>query len=149
MKKKRTSAADDRRYDQFLRRLKLFGLALDRAECHIDRAAYFALLDRRKDAARNISANYELKRVKDDFFDAVARFILEVRDEKGKREALRLTCSFILHFHGDRAVDQSLAKQFTASELRLVVWPYFRQFVSDITARMSIPPVNVPLATER
>jgi preprotein translocase subunit SecB len=61
---------------------------------------------------------------------------------------LVIECTFDAHFHVEAHMAEGFAKQFTESDMRLVLWPYFRQYVFDTTARMAIPPVLVPLSTE-
>ena len=146
-KKRRRIKSNNKGYEAFLRNLKLFGLALTNSSCEVDRPTYFRLRDK-KVAVRSVAANYELVRVEREFFNAVAKFKLTVDDKNRKERALTIQCTFQTHFHGKEPIDRTFAKQFTISELRLVIWPYFRQFVSDTTARMAIAPIVVPLSTQ-
>ena len=43
-------------------------------------------------------------------------------------------------------LDRSDAEGFAKDNAWLVFWPYFRQFVSDATARMAVPPEVLPLS---
>jgi preprotein translocase subunit SecB len=38
--------------------------------------------------------------------------------------------------------------QFTRSTIKIVIWPFFREFIHSMTARFGIPHVNVPIHTE-
>jgi preprotein translocase subunit SecB len=61
--------------------------------------------------------------------------------------AIAVECTYVAHFHCDGCeVTREFAERFTQSELRLVVWPYFRQFVNDATARMAIQPIVIPFS---
>ena len=134
-------------YEEFLRSLKLIALGLTTSSTKFDRYAYAQILDE-KNEVRSISAEYELERAQDDFFDAVAKFRITVSNKKTGLAALSIECTMDAHFHGKKKLEAGLAKRFIASELRLVVWPYFRQFVTDITSRMAIRPIVIPLSTE-
>jgi len=127
--------------------MKLIGLALGSCSASLDRGLYFAP-DRGAKSARTISADYKLVDAKKDYFDVSARFALTVVDKARAVKALSIECEFVGHFHCSVSdPPREFADRFTQSELRLILWPYFREFVSDITGRMSIPPILIPLAT--
>jgi hypothetical protein len=134
-------------YGDFLRGTKLVGLALASCSASLDRGIYIELIEKKK-SARNISAEYKLEDVQKDFFDVAAKFTLVMQDKAEGRKALTIECSFAGHFHcGASAVPREFANRFTQSELRLILWPYFREFVSNITAKMAIPPILIPLSS--
>jgi preprotein translocase subunit SecB len=113
----------------------------------LDRGLYFAP-DRTAKNVRTILADYKLGDVRKDYFDVSARFRLTVEDKAKALTALAIECEFAGHFHcGASELPHEFADRFTQSELRVILWPYFREFVNDITGRMSIPPVLIPLAT--
>jgi preprotein translocase subunit SecB len=127
--------------------IKLVGLALGACSAKLDRGLYVAP-DRAEKSLRTISADYKLTDVRKDYFDVSARFRLTVEHKTEPLTALTIECEFAGHFHcGDSELSHELADRFTQSELRIILWPYFREFVNDITAKMSIPPILIPLAT--
>ena len=79
-------------------------------------------------------------------FIAIARTPAHnVKSETG----LSIGCVYQAHFHADDVIgNRELAKEFAQSEMRLILWPYFRQFAFETSARMSVPPITVPLTTE-
>lgn len=135
-------------YDTFLQELKPLGLALVTSSCKVDRRAYFQLVDSKK-AVRSISARYRLDSVRDDSFDAGAIFKLTVSDKKNITTPLVIECAFTSHVHAKPPVSKTLAERFARSDFRVVIWPYFRQFVSDITARMAVRPIMVPISVKK
>jgi hypothetical protein len=146
MQKKQALPTDER---SFLQSIRLFGPRLVAAESRIDHRRYFGLLEDRKHSAIELNASYRLLEIDDEAFDAEGEFRLVATDKTGA-EGLSLRCVYQVHFHVTRAaIDRKFAATFVQSELRIVLWPYFRYFVSDTCARMGIPPVTVPLATER
>ena len=81
-------------------------------------------------------------------FDAIGDFKLTVQDPKTDKAALKIDAQYAAHFQGKKPIDRVLAERFVKSELKLVMWPFFRQFVFDTTGRMAIRPITVPLSTE-
>jgi len=84
-----------------------------------------------------------------DFFDAEGRFELTVSSKEGDKPALAVECIFTAHIHAAEPVSKEFAKRFAESELWIVMLPYGRYFITDITTRMSIPPIMIPLAARR
>lgn len=133
-------------YAEFLREIQLIGLGLADCAAKLDRDLYFDVVSQ-KNSTRIISSHYELKDVQKEFFDVSARFSLHVQDKNKKFTPLSIECGFMGHFHCNaRDVPREFAERFSQSELRIVLWPYFREVVSDITSKMAIPPLLVPLA---
>jgi hypothetical protein len=97
-----------------------------------------------------LSSKYRLARNGGNYFDVEAAFSVVLQpaaDTDGPvRQALRIECVFYGHFHAAKPLNVEHAKKFAESDAWLVFWPYFRQFVSDTTARMAIPPLAIPLA---
>jgi preprotein translocase subunit SecB len=143
---KKTSPTKHRadQYPNFLRGIKLIGLGLENCSANIEREAYFNLASK-KNNTRTISADYTLVEAHEDSFDVSAKFTVAVEDKLKSSKALTIECVFVAHFHCTEAPREFL-ERFTQSELRLVLWPFFREFVSDVTSRMAIPPLLVPLA---
>lgn len=96
-----------------------------------------------------LSSRYVLSDVSPDFFDVQAVFSagIEWASPDGVVvHAVKIDCVFVGHFHTTERVEEEHAKKFAEAESWLMFWPFFRQFVVDTTARMSIPPILIPLA---
>lgn len=136
----------DRAYVKFLQGLGSVVLGLRNCSANLDRSLYQDLIDRRrKDAKRSISGDYRLERVTREYFDCAATVIVSLHDRKTDDAALVIECTFEGHFHGEPPIEREYAQEFTDSGLRIVLWPYLRQFVSDTTNRMTIAPIFLPL----
>lgn|SRR5574341_186834 len=136
-------------YEKFLPELKLVGLRLIRSSSRIDPLEYRDLVLREKqNAVMSIELAYKLVQARDDSFSTTASLTLKIQEERGKSVPLLIKCTYDVHFHSSSPVRREFVRRFTDSDLRIVVWPYFRQFVSDLTSRMGIPPVTIPLSTE-
>src|SRR5271157_1684392 len=61
----------------------------------------------------------------------------------------RIEVTYVLRFSvRARAMNPEHVNQFTKSTIKIVVWPFFREFIHNMTARFGIPHVNVPIHTE-
>jgi len=145
-KRNTTSTEQDSNYDKFLKELSIFDIRLINSSCRLDTGADKKMrTDKRPVPVRHlISTEYELGEVGDQFFNASVHCKFVIQGEKIKAKPVSIDCSFQGHFHTESAIQKKLAERFTQSDLRLVVWPYLREFIQDMTVRMSIPPVVLP-----
>ena len=133
-------------YDEFLEHLEPTILGLDSSTFALNRDVYWS---RPKNARRVLSSKYSLAHVDKDYFDVQASLGVVLQWSEGDGplvQALRIDCVFTGHFHAAAPLAQENAQKFTDRDSWLVFWPFFRQFVSDTTARMAIPPIVVPMA---
>jgi preprotein translocase subunit SecB len=137
----------DQQYALFLKGITLLGFGMQESRTTQDRAAYVRLSQGEK-LGRRISTEYRTMEVEKTYFNASAKMSL-VMEEKGSQSppAVVVECTYVAHFHCDGCeITREFAERFTQSEMRLVVWPYFRQFVNDATARMAIQPIVIPFS---
>lgn len=137
----------NQQYALFLKGIQLCGFGMQDSRTTQDRGAYVALLSKDR-LARRISTEYNVMEVTKDSFNASAKLSLTVEDKANPASpAVLVECTYIAHFHCDGCeITKALAERFTKSELRIVVWPYFRQFVNDATSRMAIQPIVIPFS---
>lgn len=130
-------------YNAFLRSLQLHVISLKEASCDIDREAYW------EHKERNLAYKMQAAtiHVEGDYFDVQAKLEVTMTGGKSKVHQIRISTIFYLHFHAD-TIPKMLLDKFCNSDLRLIVWPYFREYVSDVSSRMYIPPVILPLSNE-
>jgi len=81
-------------------------------------------------------------------FDCEGKFVVIVTNAKNQ-SLLTVQAVFTVHMHSKQEADHKFVERFSQSELKLILAPYARNFVTDITARMSVPPVVIPLASRR
>jgi len=145
--KKSSLTNRDQQYASFLKGIKLLGFGILESHATQNREGYVELYEGKK-LTRKISANYSTMEVEKEFFNASAKLTLTMGDKKeSQKPVVTVECTYVAHFHCDTCqITKDLAERFTKSELRLVVWPYFRQFVNDMTARMGIQPVLIPFS---
>jgi preprotein translocase subunit SecB len=96
---------------------------------------------------RLISTEYKLAVVDSGYFDATGKFSLAVAESQKATPALVIEGTYEAHFHCKAPSQKEMVDRFVASELRIIMWPYFRELVFDLCGKMSIPPITIPLVT--
>lgn len=137
-------------YNIFLEHLEPVEIGLDSSSFELHRDAFWGALKRSSKGARRVlSSKYTLAKVAEGYFDIKAFFSVALQEAEGDGQVtqpLKIECVFHGHFHAPDPVVREHAQKFTEGDSWLVFWPFFRQFVSDTTARMAIPPIIVPMA---
>jgi hypothetical protein len=128
-------------YSKFLSELELFSIALIRSTCRVNRKEYLHVDD------TNVSFKLSSKslQVHDSSFDVCSTLRLKVTSEKSGDLQLWITATFEMHIHGAAPLAPEFIERFCDSEVRLIVWPYFREYVGNMSTRMHIPPFILPL----
>lgn len=145
---KESSSSDN--YVRFLKAAALQGIGLEKAEAEVDRIALAEAQLKQEDIGSTLETSFDVLHHTEDHLAVGAHFILLQRTgkkRKGAKPLLRIECGFSALFKLGFACDEAMANRFTNAEARLVFWPYLRHFVADMTYRMSINPVLVPLVT--
>lgn len=61
----------------------------------------------------------------------------------------RIEVTYVIAFSvRSKELNPDHVKQFTRSTIKVVIWPFFREFIHNMTARFGIPHVNVPIHAE-
>ena len=150
-KKQNTNTELDNGYENFLKDMSLAGFRLISISSRFDSKADMKIrLSKKRLPVRTIvTAHYELEKITDDFFDSTAKFKLTVESANNKKlTPITIECSFLGHFHFEKPIKKELAERFTDNDFRLVVWPYLRQLVQDLTGKMGVQPLLIPLSVQ-
>jgi len=131
-------------YQAFLASLELYTVALAEASCKINRDQFWEKDTEHKNSYRITSRPVALE---DDYFEIRSTLTLNVTGRKADLPLVRVVASFDLHFHSPKVSKECVGK-FCESDVVLIVMPYFRELVTDVTARMYIPPIILPLSTK-
>lgn len=62
-----------------------------------------------------------------------------------KDYALKISCTFRLEYSSKAAFTEEFMEVFLVTNIAWNSWPYFREFIQNMTQRMNIPPLVVPL----
>jgi len=132
----------EKAYESFVGTLEVFTIRLKSCSCDIDRGAVF---DVAENGLNSLSQSYEVLEISEKHFEAEGRYVFTMSANEEAQPVLSVRCSFVAHIHSERDIPKEYAARFAQFELRLVLMPYARQFVSNLTSQMSIPPVLLPL----
>jgi preprotein translocase subunit SecB len=140
--KKEAAKVDD--YQAFISSLELYMIGLAESSCEINRKDYWA-----KEEGKNVSFKLTSKpnSVDQKHFDARSTIALTMTGEKSKATVVKINAAFDLHFHA-KPINKGLVDKFCESDIRLIVWPYFREYVTSTISRMHIPPILLPLSSK-
>lgn len=147
-KRKLANSAKPDTYESFLRSVRLVAIGLQDCHCHLDRLDYMRVFRDRETGLTRINAEYDLTDRGDGSFDACGKFSFRIENRKTKQAVLSLDCRYESHFHADFDRASDFPKRFVENEMRLILWPYFREFTSNLTSKMAIRPIVIPLSTE-
>ena len=129
-------------YSRFLTSIDPIIIALVQETFRIDRGRYL------KSESELLSARIEskLSKLGKEAFDVRTSLVLTVTSSPKEKPLVDFRAVYELHFHGNGITDANV-KRFIASELRIVIWPYFRELVNNATARMHVPPIILPVSS--
>lgn len=127
-------------YRDFLKSLNVSFIALSDCDAHVDRGRYFETKEELMFAAQAKATN-----ITAEAFDVEAEISVKAQEAGKKDGSLRIGVTYLLHFHSKEPLQKSYVQRFVNSDVRLMVWPYFREFIAATTGRMHIPPVTLPI----
>lgn len=147
-KKKKNTLPTPDIYLQFLENITLRGIGLDSAEVAVDRNALSEAAVAKIVADLSIEGTFSVLSNQAETLVVGATFKLKQETKNNPEEAvMRIDCSFSALFSLLAAVDQASAERFANNEAKVIFWPYLRHFVSDISYRMAVTPMLLPLIT--
>lgn len=80
---------------------------------------------------------------------AVAEFALRARPEHGQSDqvSIRMTWRLVYELNAREGFepDEGLAKQFVERNVPINLWPYVRETVATLTAKMGLAPLLLPI----
>lgn len=132
------------KYIEIIGKLKLNGLYLRSSNCNIDRD----LLFKEKESGHIISIKdeAEMKTKEDDSVDILQTYCLEIQSREKKANPIgRIECTFCLNYSPAGCFSPEFFEEFKKANLHINTWPFLREFVFNMTARMNIPPITLPL----
>lgn len=138
-----SSTSEDSSYLGFLATLQLIGLGLNNSSIELHRQTLFDITEE-KASSRTFTEEYRIVELGADYFDAEGHYGVSISD--GERLGVRVECTFDVHIHC-QSPDQSMVERFTKQDLRFMMLPYARTFISDMSGRMQIRPIILPMAT--
>jgi hypothetical protein len=137
--------SNDNEYREFLESLEPFSIGLNSSSTPIDRRLHWQIRKKKLRPVSDIASRYQVDWVGKEGFDVVAALRVTAKHPDTEARIFEVNCEFEVHFHGHPMKREHVAR-FAQGELRVFVWPYFRQFVADITSRMGVAPLMIPIS---
>ncbi len=72
-------------------------------------------------------------------------YTLDVKGEKNGTKTLKITATYLLEFSSSKRLSNDFFEVYNNVSLHTTIWPFFRELVSNSTARLNIPPLTIPL----
>jgi len=132
-------------YTQFLKSIEPITISLINSRFRVDRDQYFT------EKQKKLSINWSCvpKETGDDYFEANAEVVVRLGSLIGGKfkPSVEINATFEMHLHASKPIDPALVKRFADGEVKIMIWPYFREYVSSVSGRMHIPPLLLPFGT--
>jgi hypothetical protein len=134
-------------YAEFVSQLSLRGIGLDESTMRLDRNKLFEAKHNNLNLINEITGGQSVLAHTENSFSISGKYLLETKLENGE-VPLRIDCTFSALFATSTRARTDHLQRFANNEARVIFWPYLRHFFSDVTYRMSIDVVIIPLTTE-
>jgi preprotein translocase subunit SecB len=141
MTTKKLHRGEQSSYTSFLRSIEPFFISLTDSSFHGDREQYFEHQKHELD----VDWKTEVTKQWEESFDVRANVKIRMFAPASKRDFFTLTASYLLHVHAPAPLDPQYVKKFTESEVRLIIWPYVREYATSVFGRMHVPPAILPV----
>jgi preprotein translocase subunit SecB len=80
-----------------------------------------------------------------DLLRAKHHFELTAPGNSKKDFLVKISCTFVLRYSTQQELSEDFLEIFIERNVPLNTWPYFRELVQNMTQRMNIPPLTLPL----
>lgn len=132
----------------FIKSIKFAGIGLDRSTVSVDRELLARAREDDLPLEIEVTINQSVLSHVSDHFVIGANFDLAQRSKGSDKKIVSIAATFSAKFNLTKAADEELVRAFAALEARLIFFPYLRHFVSDISYRMSIDTIVLPMTSE-
>jgi hypothetical protein len=72
-------------------------------------------------------------------------YVVDARKPESKSKFIKLETTFLVKMTSKESFTQDFFDIYKNVSLHLNTWPYFREFVNQMTARMNVSPLTLPL----
>ncbi|OPL16345.1 MAG: hypothetical protein AVO38_08325 [delta proteobacterium ML8_D] len=138
MKKTQEYKIDPKEYKKILKTVDLQSIAIEACSVKFNKKTYDTRL------VININSETSYENLENGSAIVKERYKLIARVHKERKQALNISCTFRLDFSCDKPLSDDFFEIFKTYNLPLNTWPYFREFVQNMTQRMNIPPLTLP-----
>ena len=140
-KKKRALTTAEADYTQFLKSIEPITIALIKSRFRVDRDQYFTERPRRLSIAWHCTP----VDVGSSHFEANAEIFVKLGSSSKSKPSVEVEATFQMHIHAAKPIDRRFVDRFAESDVGILIWPFFREYVSSVSGRMHIPPIILPV----
>lgn len=62
-----------------------------------------------------------------------------------ENEFFSVSCTFISVYHSDKRITKAFFDVYKDMSLRIMMWPYFREYINNVTSRMGLGHLVLPI----
>lgn len=132
----------------FIKSLKLLGIGIDHCEASIDRDLLAEAKAEKLELETDLAVDYSVITHEQDSFVIGASFRLSQKSKSSAKEIVLISTTFSAKFGLSQPANEELVKAFAHLEAKLIFFPYLRHFVSDMSYRMAIDVILLPMTSE-
>jgi preprotein translocase subunit SecB len=132
----------------FIKSVKFTGIGLDKSNVFVNRDLLTKARDGEDPLEIELAIRQHVVAHEKDYFVVGADFDLTQRTKSSDDKIVSISATFSARFELTKPANESLLKAFAALEARLIFFPYLRHFVSDISYRMAIDTIVLPMTSE-
>jgi hypothetical protein len=133
---------------EFIKSAKFFGIGLDQATSSVNRLLLAQAREAESPLEIELTINQSVLEHENDYFVVAANFELTQRSKGSDEKIVSLAATFSAKFNLTKPANKELVDGFAALEARLIFFPYLRHFVSDMSYRMAIDIIVLPMTSE-
>jgi len=126
-------------YNKILEGLELEDISVDSINAYIKKEVSFDKL------RINVNAKNVFKNIEKNVILVKSSIELKAIPEGDRRIALKVKAEYSLYFSSLHKFTPEFFDIYSKASLQLNVWPYFRELVNNVTSRMNVPPLTIPL----
>lgn len=130
---------DKKKYEAFIAGLELRAIRLESCRGDFIRESF-------ADGGGRISYAVDVgfEDPRDSILEAVVTVRSRAKPLETKKMCTKVDCTYVLTYEFDSEPDKAILKVF-ARNVEINVWPYAREFIQNLTARMAGPTLILPL----
>lgn len=127
-------------YQKILKGLDLISISLKETKCYLN-------TDIKIPNELNIEINSEerFKIINEEQIQITQKYFLDARKRNSKSRFLQIDLTLLILLKSKENFTSEFFDVYKEVSLKLNTWPYFREFVNNMTMRMNIPPLTLPL----
>lgn len=126
-------------YQNYIENLELKNIYLESCTAKVNK--------NNQDYPQEISINSKTsyKNLENEIAEVRRKYTLTSYKEKKSNFGVKISAEYVLIYHTKREFSEDFFEIFKNLNVPLNIWPYFREFVQNMVARMDLPNLTLPL----